>query len=622
MPRTEDAPASGAAPIPVPGATKRRPSSAQLDLVSRSLPTAGPLLEPEAPAFTMMPPSRVPDVESGDSADGDDRGDDETSPLLRTASSPSSYPHGPATRRFWLILGQVLLTHFVACFDSTVMASSHPVITSDFGAAHSASWLSTAFLLTSTAAQPPLGRLSDALGRKPLVVGCLVVFAGATVWCALAGSIESFILARAACGVGAGGSMTLGAIILSDLLPIECVPLSLPPFRPFADRGLFDVRHRQRPTYQSYVNVVYGIGSALGAALGGAMAEALGWRWEFGIQVPVLLLCLVVSQLCIPSDLGLQAASASGTVWEAFAEFDFMGSVLLTVSVTFFILGLNLGGNVLPWSHPFVIASLCIFTLGFPAFLWVETTAAKPIMPLRIVQAAPRANLIFSNVLAAVMSNAIIFNIPLYFQAVLLSSATDSGLRLVVPTVVASFTGAMTGFGISRTRRLKWPVFGGTIFYFIGTTSLALLRRDLPQAVYLLALVPFAIGQGAQFPGTFLAVLATSEQSEQAVVTSTLVLWRSLGMVLGVAASSLVVQNGLLHYLNLFVEGDQKDDVIRRVRGSVEAVAGLQQPYQEQVVMSYEAALRLTFISCAVVGVISVFIAAPMKLPRLPARKK
>jgi hypothetical protein len=61
-------------------------------------------------------------------------------------------------------------------------------------------------------------------------------------------------------------------------------------------------------------------------------------------------------------------------------------------------------------SHPFVIASLCIFALGFPAFLWVETTAAKPIMPLRIVQAAPRANLIFSNVLAAVMSNAIIFN--------------------------------------------------------------------------------------------------------------------------------------------------------------------------------------------------------------------
>ncbi|KFA67817.1 hypothetical protein S40285_06970 [Stachybotrys chlorohalonatus IBT 40285] len=599
MPHAEDAPASGAAPLPVPGADKRRPSSAQLDLVSRSLPTAGPLLEPEAPAFTMMPPSRLPDVEGGDTTDGDDQGEDETFPLLRTASPPSSYPHGPATRRFWLILGQVLLTHFVACFDSTVMASSHPVITSDFDAAHSASWLSTAFLLTSTAAQPPLGRLSDALGRKPLVVGCLVVFAGATVWCALAGSIESFILARAACGVGAGGSMTLGAIILSDLLPID-----------------------QRPTYQSYVNVVYGIGSALGAALGGAMAEALGWRWEFGIQVPVLLLCLVVSQLCIPSDLGLQAASASGTVWDAFAEFDFIGSILLTVSVTFFILGLNLGGNVLPWSHPFVIASLCIFALGFPAFLWVETTAAKPIMPLRIVQAAPRANLIFSNVLAAVMSNAIIFNIPLYFQAVLLSSATDSGLRLVVPTVVASFTGAMTGFGISRTRRLKWPVFGGTIFYFIGTTSLALLQRDLPQAVYLLALVPFAIGQGAQFPGTFLAVLATSEQSEQAVVTSTLVLWRSLGMVLGVAASSLVVQNGLLHYLNLFVEGDQKDDIIRRVRGSVEAVAGLQQPYQEQVVTSYEAALRMAFISCAVIGAISVFIAAPMKLPRLPAKKK
>ncbi len=58
-----------------------------------------------------------------------------------------------------------------------------------------------------------------------------------------------------------------------------------------------------------------------------------------------------------------------------------------------------------------------------------------------------------------------------------------------------------------------------------------------------------------------MAVLAVSEQAEQAVVTSTLILWRSLGMIMGVSASSLVLQNALLYYLNFYVIGPDKEHV-------------------------------------------------------------
>jgi len=63
------------------------------------------------------------------------------------------------------------------------------------------------------------------------------------------------------------------------------------------------------------------------------------------------------------------------------------------------------------------------------------------------------------------------------------------------------------------------------------------------------------------FPATFMAVLVVSEQAEQAVVTSTLILWRSLGMVLGVATSSLVMQNALRIYLERNVVGPDKAKV-------------------------------------------------------------
>ncbi|KAF7545119.1 hypothetical protein G7Z17_g9419 [Cylindrodendrum hubeiense] len=628
-------PSNLAGPVSVPVPTHRRRArgnddgdaeidAAEFEAVSRSLTTGGLFLQPEsfensmlrAPVFNPNPRRDEEDAfdddeEDEDSSLDDDCGPDEESPLLHRSRAPSKarseasaativgtpYLNNTSVTRFWFIFSQILMAYFISVFDGTIMASSHPVITSYFHASNSASWLSTAFLLTSTAFQPLLGRLSDSIGRKPLFVGCLGIFALATSWCGLAGSIESFILARAACGLGAGGIMTLGSIIISDLVPIE-------------DRG----------TYQSLMNANYGVGSALGAATGGAMADYFGWRWEFGVQVPPLLLCMVISAVAIPDGLGIQGERKS--VWQALREFDAKGSLLLTTSITFGILGLNLGGNVLPWSHPFVIASLVIFAVVFPLFIWVESWVHKPIMPLHLIRHSPRANLIFSNFIASLLGNSILFNIPLYFQAVLLTSATASGLRLVIPTIASSLTGTSVGFLVTYTRHLKWPVLTGSIFLLIGTIGLACLHRDLPQHMYLLILLPSSIGQGFQFPGTFMAILAASPQNEQAVVTSTLMLWRSLGQVLGIASSSLVLQNALLHYLNKFVQGDERDEIIRRVRSSVEEVLKLEPPYQEQVVISYEAALRLTYITCIVFAFISVFLVLPIRLPRLGIRKR
>ncbi|KAI8632117.1 MFS general substrate transporter [Xylariaceae sp. FL1651] len=533
-----------------------------------------------------------------DAATVDDDDDDDD-------NKPSTFLVDTHPRRFHVVFAGIMLTYFIANFDSTIMASSHPVITSYFHSSNSASWLTTAFLLTSTAFQPLVGRLSDTTGRRPLYLATMAVFAAATAWCALAGSMASFIAARAVCGLGAGGMMTLGAISISDCVPIE-----------------------RRGTFQSYINIVYGLAAASGAAFGGTLADTLGWRWEFGVQVFPVLLCLATAFFSMPADLGKQKKKE--TLAQAMRAFDFKGSALLTLSTTFLILGLNLGGNILPWSHPFIIASLVTFGVCFPTCLYVESHAERPIMPLVLLHSTPRANIIFSNFLASFLVDAILFNAPLFFQAVLLKSATQSGLYLVVPVAAASLTGTATGVLISRTRRLRWPLLLGTVCFLAGTALLATMRRGWPTWAYLLCLVPAAAGQGFQFPGTFIAVLAASAQRDQAVVTSTLQLWRALGRVLGVACSSLVFQNALLGYLVAFVtpsppDGDGrgggeewKREFIERVRSSVEAVAKLSDGRaKDQVIMSYEAACRVTFLVCLGVAAVSVLLILPTKLPRL-----
>jgi MFS family permease len=488
--------------------------------------------------------------------------------------------YGVTDSQFWACFTGITLVYFVACFDSTLMASSHPVITSYFDASNAASWLSTSFLLTSTAFQPMFGRISDTIGRKIPFLFSLVSFLLGTLWCALAQSIVQFILARAVCGLGAGGALAMGSIIMSDLVPLET-----------------------RGGYLACLNLSYGVGSSLGAALGGFLAETLGWRWEFGnscynlwfkelanfychsigIQVPAVFLCVVVAYFTTPAELGpMLSKETSQNFTQTLLSFDLAGSALLTSSVTFLILGLNLGGNILPWNHPFIILSFVLFFVLGAALIYVENHADKPVMPLHMLFNIPRGNLIFSNFLTCMTMNTILFNIPLYFQAVMLDTPTRSGTRLIIPFLMNMAAAFTTGNFISYSLRLQPTLLIGGVLIVVGSIALTFMGESLPTWAYSWLIALATGGQGFNFPTISIAILAVSDPEDMAVATSTLILFRSLGTVMGVAVSSLVTQNGLAYFLEKNVTGPGRLDIIREVRRSVEVVVGLEGKVREQ----------------------------------------
>lgn len=109
-------------------------------------------------------------------------------------------------------MAAIMSNVFLSGFDGTITASTYAVISSEFNAANTASWLTTSYLVTSTAFQPLYGRFSDILGRRACFFTTTITFMIGCLGCAVAPDAVFLNLMRALAGVGGGGLMTMGAI--------------------------------------------------------------------------------------------------------------------------------------------------------------------------------------------------------------------------------------------------------------------------------------------------------------------------------------------------------------------------------------------------------------------------
>lgn len=124
------------------------------------------------------------------------------------------------------------------------------------------------------------GALADALGRRPVVLGGLVIFAVGTLGCAIAGNIESLWLFRVLQGLSAGGGVVVGRAIIRDR---------------------YHGAEAQR--MMSHVTLVFGIGPAIAPIVGGILLNVMGWRWIFWFLLAYTLVMLVVCARLLPETL-------------------------------------------------------------------------------------------------------------------------------------------------------------------------------------------------------------------------------------------------------------------------------------------------------------------------------
>jgi EmrB/QacA subfamily drug resistance transporter len=252
-----------------------------------------------------------------------------------------------ADRRWWA-LAAVLITLFFASLDQTVVSTAMPVIIGDLNGFRIYAWVFTAYLITSAVTVPIYGKLSDVYGRKPFYVFGLGIFMVGSALSGQSHTMMELILFRGLQGIGAGAMLSMPLATIGDI------------FNP-----------RERGRWMGVVSMAFGLAAIVGPFLGGWITDQLGWQWIFYINLPVATLALAGILYALPR-----------VRTEHEAHVDWRGTGLLILGLVPMLLAFTWAGNQYPWGSPVIVGLFAFSAATLALFVWAETRAAEPIIPV------------------------------------------------------------------------------------------------------------------------------------------------------------------------------------------------------------------------------------------------
>ncbi|MFF4604804.1 MFS transporter [Streptomyces sp. NPDC001339] len=394
---------------------------------------------------------------------------------------------------------------FMGQLDASIVTLIYGSLRTEFGASLAGvEWVSLAYLLTLVALLIPVGRLSDAYGRKLFYLYGFLVFTAASAACGVAGSLGMLVVFRVVQAAGAAMMQANSVALVTTSAPREKMRTAL-----------------------GVQAAAQALGLALGPTVGGALVSALGWRWVFGVNVPIGLVALIAGQYLLPRTRTRNPAR----------RFDWPGLALLAMATTCGLLGVSAASGlpVPGWG----IAILFVLAVGAGgAFTVRQHRTPAPLLDLALL----RVRAVSSGLVGALCGYLVLFG-PLVLVPLVLTGTGSSELAagLVLTALPAGFalgaTAADKLLPAALTERGRCLLGAGVCVGALAALAvLPLTTAWLPPVLVLLGL-----GLSTFTPANNTLIMRAIPAGSSGTGGGLVNMARGLGTALGVALVTLVL---------------------------------------------------------------------------------
>jgi len=399
---------------------------------------------------------------------------------------------------------------FLAAMEATIVATAMPTIVGKLGGFAHFTWVFSMFLLTQAASVPIYGKLADLYGRKPVFVLGAVVFIASSALCGFAHTMTQLIIFRAIQGLGAGSVLPIAMVIVGDLYPGQ-----------------------ERAKVQGVLSSVWAIAAVVCPALGGIIVQTIGWPWIFEINVPfgIITIAGVMSFLH-------EKVERHGH------KVDYPGALMLTISIITLLFALLQAGVRWAWASPEFIGMVLLAVAFFALFIWIETTAKEPVLPLAVVR---QPMVLVANICAIITGGLTIGAssfLPTFSQGVLGTNAIVAGATIVTLSIGWPIASTLSGKLIWRYGYRTIEI-AGMLFCIIA--SIMYLEIGVSSSPLYIALCSFVMGIGLGLASTtqIVSIQSTVDWKQRGIATSSVMFSRILGSTLLVAMLGTIVNTSL-----------------------------------------------------------------------------
>jgi EmrB/QacA subfamily drug resistance transporter len=492
----------------------------------------------------------------------------QTEPVLESESG------GLSPRQLHIVLAGLILALFLSALDNTIVGTALPTIVGEFQGFSRFTWVTTAYLVTSTISTLLLGKLSDLYGRRLVFLFAISLFLIGSLLCGIAQSMDQLILFRAAQGLGGGGIWALTFAVVGDIVPA-----------------------RERGKYFGLFTSVWGVSSIAGPLIGGVIVDNVSWRWVFLVNLPLGAAALAV----IATVLKLPFTPRK-------IHIDWLGGLLVVISIGALMVDLE-EGSTLGWSDSLVIILFLVALVTGVCFFIQESRSPEPILPLRLFKnGVIRLTMTLGLLVGTMMMTAGLF-FALYFQDVRFYSPTRSGLATLPMMAGMLLASTTVGRMISASGTYKrFPIVG----FPLSIAGLIVSTSIKPgSSFWILALGMFLIGlgMGSVMPTLSIASQNSADPRDMGIATSAQNFFRSLGSSIGLAVYGTIFNSVVRSELtNRLPKSEASSDLLSIIRQPSE-IQKLAPAARNAVQVSISKGASHIFFLSVFVGVVAFLLA-------------